>query len=153
GGGSILGRTVFDALPSAYPFILSLPQDKGEKILENSLKKHHSVNLLRNRQVVGLQTGSDLVQVRVLDLKKKTKQGFTAAFLCACDGKNSAIREQLDIPFTGGTYRQAFLMADYHDETSFGSDAHLFFTSQGPVESFPLPGRKRRWIVDTPSHL
>jgi 2-polyprenyl-6-methoxyphenol hydroxylase-like FAD-dependent oxidoreductase len=40
-------------------------------------------------------------------------------------------------------------MGDFIDKSEFKNEAHLFFTNKGPVESFPLPGGKRRWIVTT----
>jgi 2-polyprenyl-6-methoxyphenol hydroxylase-like FAD-dependent oxidoreductase len=38
-------------------------------------------------------------------------------------------------------------MADFDDNTDFGSEAHLYFSRRGSVESFPLPDGKRRWVV------
>ena len=44
-------------------------------------------------------------------------------------------------------------MADFSDHSELGNDAHLYFTPLGPVESFPLPEGKRRWIVETKNFL
>jgi 2-polyprenyl-6-methoxyphenol hydroxylase-like FAD-dependent oxidoreductase len=38
-------------------------------------------------------------------------------------------------------------MGDFEDRSGLGTEAHLFFTPQASVESFPLPGGLRRWIV------
>ncbi|MHC1764826.1 MAG: FAD-dependent monooxygenase [Verrucomicrobiia bacterium] len=38
-------------------------------------------------------------------------------------------------------------MADFQDDTGLGSEARLFFSPRGSVESFPLPGSWRRWVV------
>jgi 2-polyprenyl-6-methoxyphenol hydroxylase-like FAD-dependent oxidoreductase len=44
-------------------------------------------------------------------------------------------------------------MGDFDDNTGWAPEAHLFFTRLGPVESFPLPLGRRRWIVRTrPGH-
>jgi 2-polyprenyl-6-methoxyphenol hydroxylase-like FAD-dependent oxidoreductase len=40
-------------------------------------------------------------------------------------------------------------MADFPDNSPLGEEAHLFFTAEGAVESFPLPEKRRRWIVQT----
>jgi 2-polyprenyl-6-methoxyphenol hydroxylase-like FAD-dependent oxidoreductase len=45
------------------------------------------------------------------------------------------------------TYPQRFIMADFKDESDLGTEARLFFTPEASVESFPLPGGERRWIV------
>jgi 2-polyprenyl-6-methoxyphenol hydroxylase-like FAD-dependent oxidoreductase len=42
-------------------------------------------------------------------------------------------------------------MGDFADESGLGEEAHLFFTAEGAVESFPLPEGGRRWIVQTPA--
>jgi 2-polyprenyl-6-methoxyphenol hydroxylase-like FAD-dependent oxidoreductase len=41
-------------------------------------------------------------------------------------------------------------MGDFTDTTNWGTQARLYFTSEGSVESFPLPGRMRRFVVRTP---
>lgn len=71
--------------------------------------------------------------------------------MLACDGKKSAVRDNLKIPFIGAKYQDTFLMGDFIDETDFNNEAHLFFTKKGSVESFPLPGKIRRWIINTKS--
>jgi 2-polyprenyl-6-methoxyphenol hydroxylase-like FAD-dependent oxidoreductase len=38
-------------------------------------------------------------------------------------------------------------MGDFADSTGFGPDAALFLEAAGIVESFPLPGGLRRWVV------
>ncbi|TVR01014.1 MAG: hypothetical protein EA403_10895, partial [Spirochaetaceae bacterium] len=47
----------------------------------------------------------------------------------------------------GGRYPQNFFMADMADQGSLGCEAHLWFTRDGAVESFPLPDGLRRWVV------
>jgi 2-polyprenyl-6-methoxyphenol hydroxylase-like FAD-dependent oxidoreductase len=40
-------------------------------------------------------------------------------------------------------------MGDYFDKSFFKRDAVLWFTNKGSIESFPLPNKKRRWIIQT----
>jgi 2-polyprenyl-6-methoxyphenol hydroxylase-like FAD-dependent oxidoreductase len=47
-------------------------------------------------------------------------------------------------------YPQRFVMADFDDRSGLGDDCHLFFSATASVESFPLPGGRRRWIVLVP---
>jgi 2-polyprenyl-6-methoxyphenol hydroxylase-like FAD-dependent oxidoreductase len=44
-------------------------------------------------------------------------------------------------------------MGDFADKSNFGDQAHLFFTRHGSVESFPLPGGCRRWVVQAEERL
>jgi 2-polyprenyl-6-methoxyphenol hydroxylase-like FAD-dependent oxidoreductase len=41
-------------------------------------------------------------------------------------------------------------MGDFEDTTRWGKQARFYFTARGPVESFPLPDGKRRYVVRTP---
>jgi len=68
-------------------------------------------------------------------------------FLAGCDGHQSRVRRQSGLRQTSKSYRPRFMMADFEDRTEFGESAHLFFGRRGSVESFPLPGGMRRWIV------
>ncbi len=38
-------------------------------------------------------------------------------------------------------------MADFSDRSGWGAEARLYFTPGGSLESFPLPGGRRRWVV------
>jgi 2-polyprenyl-6-methoxyphenol hydroxylase-like FAD-dependent oxidoreductase len=42
-------------------------------------------------------------------------------------------------------------MADYEDPTPWADEAHVFFTPRGSVESFPLPGGQRRFVLPGPA--
>ena len=72
---------------------------------------------------------------------------YTAAVAIAADGVRSTVRPQLGIPVRAKDYPDSYLMGDFADTTGFGPDAALFLESAGIVESFPLPGNLRRWVV------
>jgi demethylmenaquinone methyltransferase/2-methoxy-6-polyprenyl-1,4-benzoquinol methylase len=57
------------------------------------------------------------------------------------------VRELAGIACARKQYRPRFAMGDFADQTGWGDVAHLFFTTRGSVESFPLPGGQRRWIT------
>lgn len=152
GTKKVLGTVTFNSIKSDYKFILSIPQVITEILLENNLGKFDNITLLREYEVNDINISNDGVEVGIKDYKNITSH-FKAEFVCACDGGKSTIREVLKIPFKGAKYHDTFLMADFKDQTDFGDDAHLFFTKKGPIESFPLPAGKRRWIVDTPKYL
>jgi len=63
------------------------------------------------------------------------------------------VRELIGMRAPVHTYGCHFVMGDFIDRTQFGDEAHLFFTATGAVESFPLPGGQRRWVVQTETHL
>ncbi len=153
GSKNILGKIRFTALPTAFPFVLSIPQETVETILEDNLSKYSTVRLLRGEKALSVQLTENQTSIRVLNITNNKEEDYTAGFLCVCEGKNSLLRNQLGIGFKGGRYRQTYLMADYVDQTSLGRETHFFFTRWGMAESFPLPGGKRRWNVRTTKYM
>jgi hypothetical protein len=57
------------------------------------------------------------------------------------------VRDILAVPVREKEYAPRFVMADFEDRTGLGDEAHLFFRPHASIESFPLPGKQRRWIV------
>ena len=142
-----LGTLSFTDLPGPYPFILTLPQPRTEALLARRLRELEPDALLR-AEVRGLEQTTEHVNVTLA-----TGERLTARFLVAADGKTSFVRNALQIPFRGRSYPDHYLMGDFHDTTDFGTDAALYFTRAGLVESFPLPGVLRRWVAKTPEHV
>jgi 2-polyprenyl-6-methoxyphenol hydroxylase-like FAD-dependent oxidoreductase len=149
----MLGIVRFTALPTPFPFVLSIPQETAETILEENLRQYATVVLLRGQKALNAQQAEDWATLRVLDATENREKDYTAAFLCVCDGKKSELRNRLGVGFKGGRYRQTYLMADYIDKTSLGQETHFFFTRWGMAETFPWPGGKRRWNVITDKYL
>ena len=76
-------------------------------------------------------------------------------WMIACDGARSPLRNLAGISGKQHGYGVQFIMADFPDHERLGPDARLYFSRDGAVESFPLPGQARRWIVQVkgPSDL
>jgi len=142
-----LGHLRFDSLPGPYPFVLTVPQSDTERAIELQLRKLSDRVLLRGRRVVACERTGEGALLRVSDLSGAGEQEVRARFVVGCDGKQSVVREAAKIAYHGKPYAQNFVMADMADETQFGSAAAVFLTRSGLVESFPLPGGVRRWVV------
>jgi len=140
GDSGSLGCCSFRDLPGDHPFILSLPQQTNLQLLEENLK---NVELLRGREITSIKQDADRVLLQGEDLQTTTR------YVVACDGWKSGLRQMMGIPSRSRNYDCHFLMGDFIDRSGLGDEAHLFFTSDGAVESFPLPGGLRRWIVQT----
>jgi len=138
-----LGRVSFDEIGGAFPFILSLPQRETMRLLEEHVGSIANVSLRRGVEVVKISSGTEDVIVHA------HQNAFSAAFVVACDGWRSPIREMLGIRTQRQHYGCKFVMGDFIDRTAMGDVAHVFFTPAGAVESFPLPAGRRRWIVQT----
>ena len=142
-----LGVLEFASLPGPYPFILTLPQSETEGVLRAELCRVYPAALSSGAEVVRVTPGEREVRVQVR--LEGEVQEVRASFVVGCDGKKSAVRKLLDIPFVGGSYTDTYLMGDFEDNTAFGADAAIYLTDEGIIESFPLPGGVRRWVVKT----
>jgi 2-polyprenyl-6-methoxyphenol hydroxylase-like FAD-dependent oxidoreductase len=144
-----LGSLSMKNVGARVPFVLSLPQYATEQILENNLKKFSCVTLLRGYNVFDVKKLEDKYEVSCYDTRQSKEVTFKSEIICACDGEKSFIRRKGNISFLGYYFKQTFIMGDYIDNTPFNRDAVLWFTNKGSVESFPLPEKKRRWIIQT----
>lgn len=137
-----LGAVGFDRIPGRHRYVLAIPQEQTESILLDALVE---------RMPDALQEGFELTNVRdgVLELRDAAGRSRTllADAIVACDGKHSIARSACGIDVDGGAYEGTFAMADFPDTTPFRQDAAVFLNPAGLVESFPLPGGTRRWVV------
>jgi len=146
-----LGTISFGDCPKPYNFILALPQKQTEHILEKSAQNLSSVLLRRGAKVTGINQKDEHIEVSYLsDGKSNT---IEASFLVGCDGKDSFVRRRSGISFEGSNYPDTYIMGDFSDNTSLGSDAAIFLCDDGVIESFPLQGNRRRWVVKTSHYL
>lgn len=149
-----LGKVTLRGVAPGYEYVLAIPQHETEAVLEETLGRYQSVRLVRDAAVTGLTRDIDGVTLRCERAGggARAARAFTvrAPLVAACDGANSVLREAMGIPFRGHRYRDTFLMGDYDDPTDFGTAAVLFPTRRGHVETFPLPGGQRRFVVSTP---
>lgn len=109
--------------------ILSLPQFGTLRILHEALRTTPGVRFKYGEAF-------DLDRV-----------GREEGWIFGCDGAKSGVRAQAGIPLRRRGYGLCFVMADVADGEVPSPDAWLFFSARGAVESFPLPGGRRRWIA------
>lgn len=139
-----LGVCSFRELPGEHPYILSLPQRETLTLLEENLSRFPNVTLHRGCEVQAVRQDRDAAILSV-----EGHPSVSARFVVACDGWRSPLRRQLKIRTAEKQYACHFVMGDFLDCSGLRDEAHLFFTAEGAVESFPLPGGLRRWIVQT----
>jgi 2-polyprenyl-6-methoxyphenol hydroxylase-like FAD-dependent oxidoreductase len=138
----------FSEADAAFPFILTLQQPETEAILESALEEMAPGRLLKG--VSDLKIRLQKEESVVCDWRYN--EGFyseNTSLLVGCDGKNSSVREQARIRFEGGPYPDTYMMCDVPDTTGAPDTGILYFHRDGIVESFPLPGDMRRWVVKT----
>jgi len=150
--GKQLGDVFFSSIPADHPFMLSLPQSETVSLLRANLRSYPSVEMLEGARFIKMQQERSGVQILLEDVKTGESSLHTAGWLVGCDGYRSAVRQGAGIHFPGYSYRSHFCMADFEDDTGWSPAARLYFGRHGAVESFPLSGGRRRWIVQLAPH-
>src|SRR5450830_1400139 len=89
GSKNMLGKVGFTTLPTAFPFVLSVPHETVETILEENLSKYSTVTLLRGKIALSAGLTENQTSLRVLNTTDHKEADYTAGFLCVCEGKNS----------------------------------------------------------------
>ena len=145
--GKTVGTMEFDAVSEDFPFVLALPQFRTEQLLEDRVTALDPSALVRGATVSRVRDDGGRVTVSVESTSDATSRSATASLLVAADGARSRLREALGMPVRRTTYPDHYLMGDFDDGTHFGDKAVLFLEPEGIVESFPLPGGVRRWVV------
>lgn len=151
--GDFLGDVDFSRIATDHRYILSLPQCETIALLKKNLEHYPTVHLLDGIEVIDFAETPDGIRAKLKDVKTSANTEVTGAYLAGCDGHRSKVRRLAGIGFPGSNYRSSFFMADFTDHTDLGREAHLYFGPKGSVESFPLSGGRRRWIVQTPLRL
>jgi 2-polyprenyl-6-methoxyphenol hydroxylase-like FAD-dependent oxidoreductase len=146
-----IGEISFDECKPPHNYILALPQNQTEEILEKELYKIAPDALIRCAEVRDLKNNSDYVSLTITsDTERKV---FRALFVIGCDGKNSFVRESAGIKSTGRDYPDTYTMGDFSDNTDLKQKAGVYLHKDGMIESFPLPNGTRRWVVKTDHYL
>ncbi|KQW06169.1 hypothetical protein ASC66_06440 [Leifsonia sp. Root4] len=176
--GELLGALEIGEAGGRYPFVLSLPQQGTERLLRDRLTElNGGVDPVRREvRVTGVSQRSEYVQLttKASHISVGSDAGTDAAsprhvlarYVVGADGARSRVRELAGIRWVAAGKAQPYLMADFRSDqpprlgpAESGGDsgggrlaattALLAFERGGVVESFPLPGGWRRWVVLT----
>lgn len=143
--GNYVGTVSFATLPGPEKYVLAVPQAITEEVLERRLEQQVPGALQRGVAVVETHDAGD----RVLAVTSTQGEDTTleARLIIAADGARSSVREHAGIRAPSRRYPDCYVMGDFQDTTDDGDDAVLYLETGGIVESFPLPGGIRRWVV------
>jgi len=156
--GRELGRLAFAADP-----ICSLPQCDTEALLEARLASLAPGALRRGHGLTGLiecgpagEPGppgapgpADIPDgcVEVRCDPPVAGAPLRARYVVGADGVRSAVRALAGIGWMARRGSAEYIMGDSDDTTDAPATALLGFEPAGVVESFPLPGGRRRWVA------
>jgi 2-polyprenyl-6-methoxyphenol hydroxylase-like FAD-dependent oxidoreductase len=140
-----IAQVGFGSLDTRYPYVLGVPQDETERILEERVAQH-GVRVERNTELIGLAPQDRGVRARLRSGGRVEE--VEAEWLIGCDGPHSAVREQLAVPFAGSTYREYLVLADIKIRGDLDhSEARVHLHKDGALAFFPMPEDRWRLIV------
>lgn len=147
-GGKTVGAMSFASVSERFPFVLSLPQFTTESLLEQRVNQLDGNALVRGARVTDVTDDGGRVTVAVgAGQTAGTGSEITAGLMVAADGSRSLMRSLLGIRFRCRTYPHHYVMGDFAADGAHNLEAVLYLEAEGIVESFPLPGARRRWVV------
>jgi 2-polyprenyl-6-methoxyphenol hydroxylase-like FAD-dependent oxidoreductase len=134
---------------SPYPYAVIYPQDEHEKLLIERLESA-GVRVEREVEVVGLEGDREhFVSVR-LRHRDGTQSRARCAFLAACDGAHSFVREAIHAGFPGGTYQHVFYVADVEATGPVADgELHVSLDAADFIAVFPLKADRHIRLVGT----
>ena len=148
----IVGEISFETCPKPHNYILACPQRTTESILRKELSRLAPDALITRSTFKKFLEEQHAVLTTFSDPDGKERV-FQSDVLIGCDGKNSLVRQQASIHYSGKRYPDTYIMGDFEDTTDFGNKAAVFLPKNGLIESFPLPNGIRRWVVKTDKYI
>jgi 2-polyprenyl-6-methoxyphenol hydroxylase-like FAD-dependent oxidoreductase len=134
----------FARLDSRFPFMLVMPQNRTEELLE-SWATGAGAELIREARVTGIEQDESGVAVRVEGPKSSWTE--RASFVVGCDGVRSTVRSLIDVPFRGSSYDCSLVIADVHLAKPPDPPVHARTGYRGMVAVFPFGDGTFRLIV------
>ncbi|MGO4680147.1 FAD-dependent oxidoreductase [Microbacterium sp. 2MCAF23] len=149
-GGDVLSRgRILAAL--TFPEsrrVRVLPQQRTHALLRDRLETLSAGTLRFGCTAGAVRDEGDFVRLAVD--RPAGRLEITAAFVVLADGVHSALRRELGLGWRRRPGRAAYAMADVPDLAG-DARARLHCEPGGLVESFPLPGGMRRWVLRSDS--
>jgi 2-polyprenyl-6-methoxyphenol hydroxylase-like FAD-dependent oxidoreductase len=142
--GTDVAALSFSGVSKRFPFVLTVPQTDTERILARQLQAVAPDALRTGVRVAEVHDDGAGVAVRA-----ECGTVYRARLAVAADGARSPIRTALGVRTTRHYYPDCYLMGDFPDNTADAGLGVLYLEPDGIVESFPLPGRLRRWVART----
>ena len=132
-------------LPSQHPYLLMLPQNVTEAVLEDRLA---ALGGTVHRGVAATAVLQDGDGARVTVTENGHEQTIATRYVVGADGMRSMVRQATGIDFDGGAYEESFVLADVHLDWPLGrGEVSLFFSPAGLVVVAPLPDGSYRVVA------
>ena len=141
--GRRLGQLSFERASRRYPFVVALPQYETEALLRARFEELRPGRYRSGVTVTGVHDRGDVALIAT-DIGP-----MEARYVIGADGARSRVREAAGMAWRSLGRSETYLMGDFADPDPGDTGAVLYFERGGVVESFPLPGGRRRWVAMT----
>lgn len=119
----------FSALPTKYPYTLTISQAATEQVLLDRLAEV-GTEVLRPTAVTAVSEGEQ-GPVATFD----DGDSVSARYVVGCDGMHSTVRDQARIAYRGHAYSESFALADVHLQGGAPADEIVLFSRGGSFGS------------------
>lgn len=140
-----LARVSVEALPSAYQFLLMVPQSTTEELLEARLRASN-VSVERNVQFLSFSQSDEGV-VSTVQGTGGALDRIASQWIVGCDGAHSGVRHAMNLPFTGAPYEEGFVLADVDLQSRTGGDEVFLSIDRTLFGLFPMSASRYRIIM------
>lgn len=147
--GKQLVHMTFAEVEANRHFVIDLPQDKTEHILDKALHGK-KLSIEWQTELTALTQNEEGVCATLTGADGKVET-VTAPWLIACDGGHSTVRELLKIGFLGAEYSEKWWLADLHIDWDLPEDQMVICPSEGgPLACFPMGDKRYRLVMSAP---
>lgn len=137
GGSASIGLRRLD---TRFPYLLVLPQEKTEAILESHLRSQ-GVRVERGVELTNVAQQDGGLVIASLRREDGREECILARYVLGCDGAHSTAREKSGMPFQGTSYDITFFLGDVKINKDFIKSRITNFTSQnGFISILPFLG-------------
>lgn len=135
-----------------YPFMLMIPQDKHEQILDEHLCSL-GISVERKTKLQSYANSESGVTANLIGVEDGIESTCEAAYIVGCDGSHSPVRHGMGVKYEGDTYVPLFYIADLEAEEDesplFNGEGHLNFSDDTFNLVLPFEEGRRVRIVGT----
>jgi len=128
-------------LDSDFPYILDVPQSRIEELLA-ARARELGAEIRWSSTVTGIEQDDQEVRLTLADGTVER-----AAYVVACDGIRSFVRESLSIPFPGAANPGSVILADLHLDGLAMTDAYGDLSQRGMLLVFPYRDGSCRLVL------
>lgn len=135
-----------------YPYMLIVPQDAHERVLERKLKTH-GIFVERRTKLESFVDNGSSITAKLVRQDDGTETTCEASYIVGCDGAHSVVRHEIGAKYEGDTYVPLFYIADVEaeeqDSPLFNGEAHLTFVEDTFNLILPYAQERRVRLIGT----